>query len=258
MSQSDQWTPELYDNKHSFVWELAQPVLGLLEPTDGELIVDLGCGTGHLTSKIADRGAKVIGIDSSAAMIAQAQSQFPDLDFRIADAHDFQLEQKVDAFFSNAALHWITRPSKVVQCIAACLKPGGRLVVEFGGKGNVAFLSQAIRQASREFGSDLKPPWYFPSIAEFGSLLEMHGLELTQARLIDRPTPLEGEDGLRNWVAMFGQHWLSGIPADCHEQFFAAVEKIARPNLYHNSVWIADYRRIRIVAVKTKSLRRFV
>lgn len=66
--------------------------------------------------------------------------------------------------------------------------------------------------------------------------------------MIDRPTPLEGDDGLRNWVRMFGQHWLTQIPTDNHAALFEQVEEIARPNLFRDSVWHADYRRIRVVA----------
>lgn len=69
--------------------------------------------------------------------------------------------------------------------------------------------------------------------------------------MIDRPTPLEGDDGLRNWVRMFGQHWLTQIPTDKHAALFEQVEEIARPNLFRNSVWHADYRRIRVVARKS-------
>jgi hypothetical protein len=126
------------------------------------------------------------------------------------------------------------------------------LAVEFGGKGNVHYLASAIETACRlTLGETVALPWYFPSIAEFATLLEHHGLEVTQAALIDRPTPLEGEDGLRNWVRMFGDHWLSRVPSEQHDDFFGRVEDIARPTLYRDTVWYADYRRLRVVAAKT-------
>src|SRR6476646_6118715 len=113
------WNSGLYDQAHSFVWKLAADLLPVLDPKQGERIVDLGCGTGHLTAEIARTGAHVIGIDSSAKMIEQARSTYPDIDFRIADARSFTLDEPVDAVFSNAALHWVNPPQDAVRSIAA-------------------------------------------------------------------------------------------------------------------------------------------
>lgn len=246
-----EWNPELYDDKHSFVWKLAVSVLELLAPRTGERILDVGCGTGQLTAKIADVGAEVVGMDSSPHMIDEARRSHPNLTFVVGDAHDFESPEPFDAVFSNAALHWIHTPRQVVSCIARALKPEGRLAVEFGGQGNVLYLTAAIENAYHSMiGRTVTHPWYFPSIAEFADLLDRHGLEVTQAALIDRPTPLDGEDGLRNWVRMFGNHWLSQIAPERHGDFFEQVEKNARGSLFRESVWFADYRRLRVVARK--------
>lgn len=248
----DQWKPTLYDDKHSFVWKLGASVIELLAPHPGERILDLGCGTGQLTNQIAELGATVVGLDKSPAMIDEARRLYPDLEFQLSDAHSFEFTEPFDGVFSNAALHWINDPAKVVACITRSLRPKGRMAVEFGGHGNVHFLSQAIETASESIiGERIPHPWYFPGIAEFGSVLEQHGLEVIQAAMIDRPTSLEGDDGLRNWVQMFGQHWLTQIPTNKHAALFEQVEEIARPNLFRDSVWHADYRRIRVVARKS-------
>ncbi|MEZ6119003.1 MAG: methyltransferase domain-containing protein [Pirellulaceae bacterium] len=247
----DQWAPTLYDQKHSFVWKLGASIVEILAPQPGERILDIGCGTGQLTAQIAESGATVVGIDHSPAMIEEACRLFPGIEFQLADAHDFSFHQQFDGVFSNAALHWIHDPILVARCVNAALKDQGRLVVEFGGQGNVQILAEAIECASEEFlGKRLAHPWYFPSIAAFATVLEQHGLEVTQAAMIDRPTPLEGDDGLKNWVRMFGQHWLAGIPTEQHDLFLARVDAIARPQLFHQSQWSADYRRIRIQARK--------
>ncbi|MEZ6134648.1 MAG: methyltransferase domain-containing protein [Pirellulaceae bacterium] len=249
--KDDQWAPALYDEKHSFVWKLGASVIELLAPQAGERILDVGCGTGQLTAQIAESGATVVGIDNSPAMIEEARRLFPRIEFQLADAHDFSFGQQFDGVFSNAALHWINDPAKVVYCISKALKPDGRMAVEFGGHGNVHFLAQAIETASEELlGSQLSHPWYFPSITAFGTVLEQHGMEVTQAAMIDRPTSLEGEDGLKNWVRMFGQHWLTQLPAELHDLFLERVEAISRHNLFCDSVWFADYRRIRVQATK--------
>jgi hypothetical protein len=123
------------------------------------------------------------------------------------------------------------------------------MAVEFGGRGNVRHLVTAIEKAaSSVLGEAVSHPWYFPSVAEFAGLLERHDLEVAYAALIDRSTPLEGDDGLRNWVRMFGSHWLSRLSPDHHGEFLQRVEENARPALYRNSVWSADYRRLRVVA----------
>lgn len=248
---TDRWNAKLYDDKHSFVWKLGSSVVDLLAPQPGERILDIGCGTGQLTAQIAQTGALVVGMDNSPAMVDEARRLYPQREFQEADAHDFDVAEPYDGVFSNAALHWVTEPDKVVGCITRALKPEGRLVVEFGGKGNVRHLSDAVETAcSVVLGETVPHPWYFPSIAEFASILERHGLEVTQAALIDRPTPLEGEDGLRNWVRMFGDHWLSRVPQDRHNDLFEHVEEIASAQLFRDGVWFADYRRLRIVAHK--------
>ena len=252
MTTEDCWSPDLYDGKHSFVWKLGASVIELLAPLPGERVLDVGCGTGQLTAQIAASGAEVVGLDNSPAMIDEARRLYPNIKFQLADAHDFEFDEPFDGVFSNAALHWISDPAKVAGCISKALKTNGRMAVEFGGHGNVRHLSQAIKSASQEFlGECLPHPWYFPSIAGFATVLEAHGLEFTQAAMIDRPTPLEGADGLKNWLRMFGQHWLTQIPDEQHDTFLERVEQIARPNLYRDSVWYADYRRIRVVARKT-------
>ena len=82
------------------------------EPAAGRACLDLGCGTGHLTAEIARAGSEVVGIDNSPDMVRIAKENFPDLVFHHADARDFHFPEGFDAVFSNAALHWIRRPSR--------------------------------------------------------------------------------------------------------------------------------------------------
>src|SRR5258707_4644091 len=154
------WNVSLYDQKHAFVFEYGKGVISLLEPKAGETILDLGCGTGHLAKSIADAGARVVGMDSSASMVEAAQTAYPDIEFLVADARNFSFPTRFDAVFSNATLHWVPEAESVVQCIARALKPGGRFVTEFGGKGNEAQITTArqpyLRELlHREVGSDL-------------------------------------------------------------------------------------------------------
>lgn len=252
------WDINLYDQKHAFVSEYGKGLITLLDPQAGERILDIGCGTGHLANEIAERGAHVVGIDSSSEMIEAARKSYPNLTFQVADAQDFSFTEPFDALFSNAALHWINEPEKAVQCMAAALKPGGRLVAEFGGKGNVATIVSAAQQAIEEIeGNWVESGWYFPSIGEYASLLEKHGLEMRSALLYDRPTRLEdGEHGLSTWLTMFGEHILENLDADIKQRVIQQVEEHARPKLFKNGYWFADYRRLRLVAYKISIVSR--
>jgi len=249
----DSWNAGLYDNKFAFIWEYGSNLIDLLNPQPGETILDLGCGTGHLAHAIAERGARVIGSDFSAAMVEQARANYPDIRFDVADASDFALDEPVDAIFSNAVFHWVRDQEGAAECLAHALKPGGRLVAEFGGKGNVgqiiAATIAAMLAAGYAHAAELNP-WYYPSIAEHATLLERHGLETTSAVLFDRPTLLEGEAGLSLWLEMFGDSFFANIPSETRQRIVADIELRLRPSLFHDGSWHADYRRLRIVARK--------
>jgi trans-aconitate methyltransferase len=232
------------------VYKYGSSLIDSLDPQPGERILDLGCGTGELTNEIAQRGATVVGIDADANMVARARQQYSHLDFRLADARSFTLddnEAPMDAVFSNAALHWVPEADRCVARMAAALSDRhGRFVLEFGGKHNVYQIASFL---DRTCGKD-KNPWYFPSIAEYATLLEKHGLEVQSAQLYDRPTPLIGDNGLRNWIAMFGGPFLEGVTDK--ETLFQQAEEELKPTLHNGEHWFADYRRIRITGKKVK------
>jgi trans-aconitate methyltransferase len=243
------WDATRYDHEHSYVWKYGASLLELLAPQPGERILDLGCGTGHLTAQIAEVGASLVGIDKSASMVAEARRNYPQLRFEVADARTFSFAEPFDAVFSNAALHWIKEPERVITCVREALKPGGRFVAEFGGKGNVQEIVAALTEAALAItGATLEPPWYFPGIAEYATLLERGHLEVTFATLFDRPTPLEGEGAMRRWVEMFAADPLSQMGPEKRDAFLGHVEGRLRPVLFRNETWFADYRRLRVVA----------
>ncbi|HEY9750964.1 MAG TPA: methyltransferase domain-containing protein [Allocoleopsis sp.] len=250
---TNQWNADLYDRKHSFVAEYGAALLDLLAPQSGEHILDLGCGTGALTQQIADRGATVLGIDSAASMIAQAQQNYPNLRFEVADATELPFVEQFDAIFSNAVLHWVKPPEAAIARMWQALKPGGRLVVEFGGKGNVNAIATALEQSLREMGypnPETLNLWYFPSISEYTTLLEQQGFEVQFAALFDRPTPLADTDGMQNWIKMFAQSFLQAVPTEQQTAFLTQITERIRSQLYHDGTWFADYRRIRAIALK--------
>ena len=251
MAGNAKWDAGLYDEKHSFVWKLAAAVLELLDAKPGERVLDLGCGTGHLAAKIAEAGAQVVGVDRSHEMIRQARLKYPSLRFEVMDAREISLDGTFDAVFSNATLHWIKEPQRVIAAVQKSLRPRGRFVAEFGGKGNTAELLRAVPQAWVKLGiaGPAPHPWYYPTLAEYAGLLEQHGFEVTYASLFDRPTPLDdGVRGLRNWLEMFGSAFADGLPEATRERLLEEIERELWPKLFHNDHWVMDYRRLRVAA----------
>ena len=151
-------------------------------------------------------------------------------------------------------LHWIPEPEAVIDSVWRSLKPGGRFVAEFGGRGNVQGIVDALYKVLKEMGRssamDLNP-WYFPSLGEYATLLEHRGFRVTYAILFDRPTPLTGGgEGMANWLRMFANRFFAELPAQAQTEVIQAVEERLKPSLYQDGGWIADYRRLRLLAIK--------
>jgi len=246
------WDAELYEARHGFVWQFGEDVVELLDPKPGERILDLGCGTGHLTEKIAARGAEAIGLDASPEMIGQARQNYPRRQFRLADAARMEFDNEFDAIFSNAALHWMLDSSGVASGVARALRTGGRFIAELGGKGNIQEIERAIRAVVARYNGGGLPEdrTFFPSIGQYSALLEAHPLEVRAARLFDRPTPLQGETGMEIWIRQFKWFYFETISVPQREKALQETVEELRPALFRGGTWYADYRRLRITAVK--------
>ncbi len=248
------WDAEGYNANFSFVWEFVTDLVTVLDPKQGERVLDIGCGTGQLTSAIAEAGGAVTGIDNDAGMVARAQQNFPGVHFEVMDARAMSFENEFDAVFSNASLHWMRPPTPVVAGISRALKPGGRLVAELGGKGNIASIVPVIRRCIADAGYGRprpRSPWYFPDIPTYTALLKRQGLNTTMATLFERPTSLTGgPDGMARWLDMFAGSFFEKVPAHAQPGIVDAIVKELQPRLYHNGQWVADYVRLRIIATK--------
>jgi trans-aconitate methyltransferase len=248
----DNWDSSLYDDRHSFVWKKSTDLVDMLDPKPGERILDLGCGTGHLTDRIAASGAEVVGLDSSLSMIAQARQNFPKLRFQLADARSLRFDEPFDAVFSNAALHWVRDAGSVIDSMAHALKAEGRLVLELGAKGNVGRIRSGIESVVSEAGFAARHSWYFPSLGEYAALLEEYGFEVDLGQTFLRWNRLEHPDrGLREWIEMFAGAYFEDVPADRRDPLVRQIEERLRPDLWRDGAWWADYRRLRIKARKT-------
>jgi SAM-dependent methyltransferase len=245
------WDAQRYLDRHGFIIERGQALIDLLAPQAAEQVLDLGCGTGDIAAAMSERGAHVVGVDASPAMIARARERFPGQDYRVADAAELPFDAEFDAVYSHAVLHWVTRAEDAACGIARALKPGGRFVAELGGFRNCEVLETAFADALKRIaGRNYNSPWYFPRLPDYAALLESHGLVVRAAWYFDLPTPLKSEDGLRQWFIQFLPHHLGGLDDATREAVLAATEAVLKPTIWRNGAWWADYRRLRVVAEK--------
>lgn len=241
------WTSDSYREHAAYVPGLGAAVLDLLAPRAGERILDVGCGEGALTQQIADRGAIVVGIDSSQDMIDAARAR--GLDARLGDAEALAFDDEFDAAFSNAALHWVRDHDALLDGIARALRRGGRFVAEFGGHGNIAAIEAAIENVLARRGLPPRVRRYYPGADEYRARLTAHGFTVRQIALIPRPTPLP--TGIRGWLAIFERSTLDRLGGDA-EPALDEIEERLRPAIRDaTGVWTADYVRLRFSATRT-------
>ena len=230
--------------------DLGQPVLELLNPQCGERILDLGCGDGALTEKLAATGAQIVGVDASQDMVTAAIAR--GIDARLRNACQLDFDSEFDAVFSNAVLHWIKDdPDAAIQGIYRTLKTGGRFAAEMGGHGCVAAISVALCASLKEFGVENPPPlpWYFPTVDEYRQRLEKSGFRVEYIQLIPRPTLLP--TGMRGWLETFAIPFTRILPAERRPAFLDSVTERLRPALCDRTgQWTADYIRLRFLARK--------
>ncbi len=245
--QRQSWSPDTYQENARFVSDLGNAVLNWLSPQAGERILDLGCGDGALTKRIAQAGVDVTGVDTSDELLSAARAQ--GLDVRWMDGHNLSFDHEFDAVFSNAALHWMLKPGEVVDGVRQALKPGGRFIGEFGGHGNVSTIITAMRAAARIHGGneELAGPWFYPTTEEYRDLLTGRGFDVRRISLIPRPTPLR--TGIRGWLMTFRKPFFEQYDESVQPAILDEVESLLAHTLRDKSDnWTADYVRLRFEA----------
>jgi 2-isopropylmalate synthase len=248
IKETNQWNPETYNKHTAFVSQLALPVVALLNPQEGERILDAGCGDGTLAVEIEKYGAKVVGIDMSMEMIEVCKTN--GIEAHVGSVTALPYKNEFDAVFSNATLHWVKDARGAVENIAKTLKKGGRFVAEFGGVGNMHYVVLAMQKVfdkHSEFGI-FKNPWYFPKSKEYKALLESVGFEVTHIELIKRPTPM---NDIVHWLDIFTNGMTKHLSNEDFSIFKDECKEILTEHLYSEKEgWVLDYVRLRVKAIK--------
>ncbi len=205
-----------------------------------EWILDVGCGDGKVTAEIARivPQGRVTGTDVSPEMINFARKKFPpanhsNLEFEVCDARKlsqklFSPPQTVDLVFSNAALHWVDDHEQFLNAAASVLKPGGRLVISCGGKGNAHDVFLALRpelrlQRWRAFFRRMPSPYFFHAPADYEKWLPKHGFKVIAIKLTPRDATYQGPEGFATWLRTTWIPYIQRVPEALREEFIAAV-----------------------------------
>ncbi len=222
-----------------------------IDMSPGQSILDLGCGDGTLTAELAKGGAKVLGIDNAAELVIRARYRYPELMFAEIDALELPYNEEFDTVFSNSVFHWIPNVDRLLSEIRRALKPGGKLVCEFGAASNIATVRQAFAAACARRGREYRERFYCPTPDEFFDRLKAAGFEPERVLEFERQTPLSGgDDGLKRWILRFLADDLASFSASVQEQILGEVEVACRPLLWNGDKFVVDYRRLRAIAFK--------
>lgn len=241
------WDASLYARNGRFVALLVDSLVETLEAKPGERILDLGCGDGFLTQRIAESGATMVGVDSSPQMIAAAKER--GVDAHLTSGETLTFDGEFDAVFSNAALHWMSDQDAVLEGVYRALKPGGRFVAECGGHGNIAAIRVALMAVLAPRGIPLERidnNRYF-SDTEYRARLKSHGFLVEGAWLTPRPTHLPS--GMADWLQTFRSSVLEQLPASERPAAIEQIVSLLKPVLCdREGHWIANYVRLRFKA----------
>jgi trans-aconitate 2-methyltransferase len=224
-----EWDADTYDEVSDPQLEWGTEVLERLELSGDETALDAGCGSGRVAAELLKRlpDGRLIAVDGSAAMIEKARERLGDeVTYVVADLSELELEQPVDLIFSTATFHWITDHDRLFAGLHAALKPGGRLVAQCGGEGNVAEYAQAIARAAArpEFArrfEGMSAMWNFAAPDATEEALRNAGFSEVRCWLLPKPvTPAQPLEFIA--TVTLGPH-LAQLPDELRRPFAEAV-----------------------------------
>jgi trans-aconitate 2-methyltransferase len=245
-----EWDAQTYDRVSDPQFQWGLEVLERLELAGGEYVMDAGCGSGRVTAKLLERlpNGRVLCVDASESMIEKAREALGDrADYLVADLSELRVDRPVDVVFSTATFHWVMDHDRLFARLHDALRPGGRVVAQCGGQGNVARHAQAIvsvatRPEFAEHFQDMTVMWNFASPEETEERLRSAGFEQVRCWLEDKPVQPEDPYAFTTTVTM-GPH-LSRLPEEQRRSFAEAVLDLEDEPL------VLDYVRLNIEATR--------
>ncbi|MGD1057461.1 MAG: methyltransferase domain-containing protein [Solirubrobacteraceae bacterium] len=244
-----EWDGNSYDRVSGTMEALGLAVLDRLELSGDELVLDAGCGSGRITQTLIERlpHGRVIAIDESPSMIAAARERLgPDVDLRVIDLLELQLDEPTDAILSTATFHWIADHERLFERLHGALRPGGRLVAQCGGEGNITVLRASAnevlaREPYAQHFLDWQPPWNYAGAETTGQRLLAAGFSTAECWLTPAPREPEHPREFLSTIVL-GPH-VQQLPEDLRERFMDDVlEELGEPV-------VVDYVRLNIDAV---------
>ncbi|TAL68871.1 MAG: class I SAM-dependent methyltransferase [Bacteroidetes bacterium] len=235
MSETYNWNPELYKQSSSEQIRWALELLSKLKLKGNEHLLDIGCGDGKVTAKIAEMLSTgiVVGIDSSREMIDYARKSFPEreyhnLTFQVLSADSNTFQNEFDCVFSNAALHWVKDQKAVWMGIAQCLKSGGRALIQMAGKGNAQLMFDVLNDFTKQdkwlrYFSDLIMPYNFFGIEEYRKFIETSGMNIQRIELIPKDMLHNGIEGVKGWIKSVWLPYTERVPEDFKKDFIESL-----------------------------------
>jgi trans-aconitate 2-methyltransferase len=229
------WNPTDYakNSSNQFAW--AKELIPKLKLKGNETLLDIGCGDGKITAKLAEAlpNGKVVGIDNSTDMIKLANQSFPkhdytNLSFQVMDARKLTFENEFDVAFSNAALHWVVDQKTVLQGVFLSLKKGGRLLLQMAGKGNAKSILDIIDEIAsvqpwNKYLTGMTFPYGFFSIEEYQALLQQTGLTPMRLALFPKDMTFPNAEGLTGWVRTTWLPYTQRIPEEIRDDFVKEI-----------------------------------
>jgi len=224
-----EWDGSSYDRISGVMQSMGLEVLSRLELAGGETVIDAGCGSGRVTEALLERlpRGRVVGVDESASMIASARERLgPGVELVVADLLELEVDQPADAILSTATFHWIGDHERLFRRLRACLRPGGRLLAQCGGEGNITELRRrAMIAGEREpYGAHLRSfraPWNYAAPDVTRERLLAAGFASAEAWL--QPAPQQPEHPREFLETIVLQPHVQALPAELRAPFMDDV-----------------------------------